>query len=339
MKISRTEILANHVRSLVWQGDTLVDWVAGGAIFDLDGRSKPSRVNWAYPFDAACATPDGRYAIIYQRCGTKALLLRDGKLLRELNRSFYQAHVYEYPVCIWRAEDGRTLIAHCPERYCQIDIEDADTGVRLTQRERKPADFFHSRLMVNANGTRLLSAGWIWHPLSAVIYYDIAEALRNPKHLDSLDSTAPGSRNVSLAEEDSACWQTAERVLLGGGSEEDSVLDPEDAAIEPRLHKRGIAVYDVVTRTYIKSFVLDEVAGRMMPVGEEGAVCFCGHPRLVSLESGEVLCRWDDLDTGKTASSIIWNATIPPLATDAANRRFAVYNDGKITVIQIDHSE
>jgi|SRR5579872_187197 len=339
MKISRAEIPANGVRSLVWQGDALVDWVAGGTIFDLDGKSKPSRVNWAYPFDAACATPDGRYAIIYQRCGTKALLLRDGKLLRELNRSFYQAHVYEYPICIWRTENGRTLIAHCPEDYRRIDIEDADTGVRLTQGERKPADFFHSRLMVNQTGTRLLSAGWIWHPFSAVIYYDIAEALRNSKHLDSMDTTAPGSRNVAFAEEESACWQTAERVLLGGGSEEDSVLDAEDAAIEPRLHARGIAVYDVLTRTYLKSIVLDEIAGTMMPVGEEHAVCFCGDPRLVSLDSGQVLSRWDDLDTGKTASSIIWNATIPPLATDAANRRFAVYHEGRITVIRIDPSE
>ena len=341
LKISRHEI-PGRVASLVWQGDALVDWVGGGKAFYLDGKVKDPRIGWAYPFDAACATGDGRYAIIYQRCGTKGLLLRDGKLLRELNRSFYHAHVYEYPVCIWRASDGRTLIAHCPQDYCRLDIEDADTGVILTNDNlRRRRDFFHSRLMVNPNGTRLLSAGWFWHPWSAVVSYDIGEALLDPKHLDSVENSAPASRNVGLAEEGSACWLTTERVLLGGTGEEDSSPDPEDVAEigEPRCHARGIAIYDVVSRKYTKSLVFDEVPGTMMPVGNTHAVCFCGHPRLVSLESGEVIAGWDDLDTGKQVTSILWDMKLPPLAIDSANRRFAVYGSENITVIQIEPTE
>jgi hypothetical protein len=72
--------------------------------------------------DAACATPDGRFAAVYERVGTKALLLRDGGILRELNRSYYQAKAYEYAICIWWNGDHRPLIAHCPEEYCRIDI-------------------------------------------------------------------------------------------------------------------------------------------------------------------------------------------------------------------------
>src|SRR5262249_41385425 len=106
MKFSRSVIPASHVSSLVWQGDTLVDWVHGGRVFHLDGTCQEPRIHWAFLFDAACATPDGRFAVIYQRCGTKALLLRGTKRLRELNRSFYHAHVYEYPICIWQARDG-----------------------------------------------------------------------------------------------------------------------------------------------------------------------------------------------------------------------------------------
>src|SRR5512142_2915226 len=103
MKFSRTVIPATNVVSLTWCGDSLVDWVCGGTVFYLDGTRKEANVRWAFPFDAACATKDGHFAVIYQRLGTKALLLRDGKFLRELNRSFYHAHVYEYPVCIWQS--------------------------------------------------------------------------------------------------------------------------------------------------------------------------------------------------------------------------------------------
>jgi hypothetical protein len=337
MKISRQVIPAAHVASLAWRGESLVDWVGGGKVFHLNGKSEDPHVGWAYPFNAVQATPDGRFAVIYQRQGTKALLLREGKLLRELNRSFYHAHVYEYPVCIWRAQDGRTLIAHCPERYCRIDIDDAETGERLTNGERKPSDFFHSRLKVNTAGTRLLSAGWVWHPRNAVVYYEVAEALRDPTHLDGVKDCAPGSFHVALAEHESACWETTERVLLGGGSEEDTNADEEAAEIGgPRLHPRGMAVYDVAERVYVKSVVLGEVAGTMMPVGERHAVCFYGHPKLVSLDSGEVVDCWEDLDTGKQVSSIFGELKLPPLAIDVEHRRFAVYGAGGITVVQID---
>src|SRR5580693_2480816 len=100
MKFLRQVIPATNVASLTWRGDTLVDWVSGGTVYSLDGRCKESRLSWGFPFNAARATSDGRFAVIYQRQGTKALLLHDGKILRELNRSYYHADAYEYPVCL-----------------------------------------------------------------------------------------------------------------------------------------------------------------------------------------------------------------------------------------------
>ena len=340
MKISRLIIPATNVASLTWFGDTLVDWVGGGAIFHLDGKREESRVAWGFPFDAVCATPDGRFVVIYQRLGTKAALIREGKILRELNRSFYCSNAYEYPVCLWQAANGRTMIAHCPEQYCQIDIDDAESGARLTGGVREPKDFFHSRLMVNNTGTRLLSAGWVWHPWDSVVYYDLAEALRDPKHLDNLVNSAPGSRHVNLAEESSACWQTTDRVLLGASSEEEDRQD-EDAALigEPRLHPRGLAIYDVQSRAYVRSVILGEVPGTMMPIGESHVVCFYQHPKLVSLVSGQVEARWEDLDTGNQVSSILGNNKLPPLAIDVEHRRFAVFGPTGITIVQIDLSE
>jgi hypothetical protein len=61
---------------------------------------------------------------------------------------------------------------------------------------------------------------------------------------------------------------------------------------EPRLLPNGIAVYDVVARRYARSTVLIETPGTMMPLGEFYAISFYGQPKVVSLESGEVVARW-----------------------------------------------
>ena len=337
MKFSRSVIPVSNVSSLVWQGDALVDWVHGGRTFHLDGSVHNPLTHWAYTFDAACATSDGRFAVIYQRCGTKALVLRGNKCVRELNRSFYQAHVYEYPICIWQAAGGRVLIAHCPEHYNQIEIDDAESGERLTQGVRSSRDFFHSRLKVNPAGTRMLSAGWVWQPWDNVIYFDIAQALRDPSHLDKYDNIAPDSFSVSFAEHTTACWQTNDRVLIGASSEKEDAEEVAEAkAPELRVRPNGIAVYDVASRRYIRSAVLDEVAGTMMPLGESHAVCFFKHPRIVDLDSGKTIAQWDDLDSGAQTTSIIQNAKLPPLAMDVENRRFAVAGAKGITVVQIE---
>lgn len=94
-EINRVILPAKGVRSLSWQGDTLVDWVSGGNLHSLDGTSRRSYVNWAYGFDRAVTSPDGRFAVIYETLGTKGLVLKDGEFVREINRSFYHASAYE----------------------------------------------------------------------------------------------------------------------------------------------------------------------------------------------------------------------------------------------------
>ena len=118
--------------------------------------------------------------------GTKGLLLHNGKILRELNRSSYHANAYEYPVALFHEPGGRLLLAHCPEGYCRIELKEAETGRALTaSADRKPSDVFHSRLAASPCGKRLLSAGWVWHPWGAVACFDIARALGRRLHAGS----------------------------------------------------------------------------------------------------------------------------------------------------------
>ncbi|MET0791687.1 MAG: hypothetical protein ABW061_09225, partial [Polyangiaceae bacterium] len=164
--------MAVEPRSLAWDGDVLVDWVAGGTRYHLDGTIIRAGISWAYEFDAATALSNSPWAVIYERLGTKALLLKHGTLVRELNRSFYHAQVYAYPVSLLLAPGGRVVVAHCPDEYNRIEIEDANTGERLTaSSKRKPEDFFHSRLQPSPDGKWLLSAGWVWHPFDALCWF------------------------------------------------------------------------------------------------------------------------------------------------------------------------
>lgn len=332
---------ATDVYSLCWRGNQLIDWVGGGRVFEVDGTEHPSNIRYAYGFDAATASPDGRFAVIYKKLGTKGLLLRDGKIIRELDRSYYFAETYEYPVALFNDADGRVLLAHCPGNYCRIELEDAETGRPLTAAaDRKPSDFFHSRLAASPGGKRLLSAGWEWHPLDCVAYFDVAQVLADPKHLDHPHDLR-SSFNPGMHDESSACWLDDDCVAIGSSAElEQNHLD-EDAG--PLLQSHGLAVYDLANRTRLWAFELDEPPGTIMALGKRHVLSLYRHPKLVDLSTGKVVHVWTELQSGIQHGSILWNldgdAKPPPMAFDPANHRFAIVNGDTITVIAFDHSE
>jgi hypothetical protein len=326
-------------KSLCWRGDDLVDWVRGGDHWTADGRFHSAQRDWGYDrFDGAVADPTGRWAVVHERTGTAGILLRDGKIVREIHRSPYHADAFLYPICLfWRGD--RVVIAHCPESYARIEIEDADSGDRLTRSTtRKEADIFHSRLAVSQGRKRLMSAGWVWHPWDAVIWFDIAAAVADPTLLDALDGS-PLSRNVSIAEECSAAWLSDDRIVIGGSSEAE---DPEEAAkIDrehpgPRLRPNGLAVYEISSRAYVQSVDLGYPPGTMMPVGPHHVVTFFRRPRLVALATGQIVHEWNDIDSGEAVSSIVRELPCPPLALDPIRARFAVTGKQGIDVITID---
>ncbi len=339
--VRRTRLEGEHApRSLCWRGDELVDWVSGGDAWTADSRYASARRNWGYGrFDAATADATGRWAVVYERTGTAGILLREGKIVREIHRSPYHADAFIYPVCLFAGPDDRVLLAHCPESYARIEIDDADTGERLTRStSRKEPDFFHSRLAVSRSARRLLSAGWMWHPLDAVVWFDIAAVLRDPALLDAMEG-ATHSRYVGLAEESSAAWLSDERVVLGGSLEPE---DPDQVAelgrehTGPRLCPNGLAVYDISVRNYLCKVDLGYPPGTMMPVGEHHVMTFFQHPRLVSLASGKVVHEWTDLDSGEAVSSIVHEQQHAVLAVDASRTRFAIGHGDGIDVVTID---
>ncbi|MGE0785258.1 MAG: hypothetical protein AB7S26_06190 [Sandaracinaceae bacterium] len=326
----------DEIRSLTWDGDHLVDWVSGEHRYGLDGSHQRAHVFYAYRFDAAVATPDGSVAVIYERGGTKGLVLQRGKLVREIDRSYYFANAYEYPICLWTRE-GRVLLAHCPTDYHRLHVEDALTGDRLTARpeEPQPEDFFQSRLEVSPGGKRLLSAGWVWHPWSAVALYDVDAALRDPTTLDraSFCAAAPGE----AIQEASATWQSDDRIIVTADADTGDPERGESGQDELRLEPNGVIVYDVRQARCVSACRLEQPAGLVMRVGEGHVLALYQHPRLVQLSDGAVVHAWPDVPTGTQTSSITRGvSSLPPaMALDPDRRRIAVAREREIVVISL----
>ncbi|ATB27025.1 hypothetical protein [Melittangium boletus] len=308
-------------QSLCWSGDALVDWVSGGLRHGLDGETLDPHVRYGYRFDAAVMSPDGRYTVLHERLGTKALLLREGELVRELSRSYYHAEVYEYPVALWTLPGGRTLLAHCPDEYCRIELEDAETGEWLTRRDSPPVDVFHSRLQFSRDGRFLLSAGWIWHPVNAAHVFDVTRALEQPSTLDSPVEFSLGDGFVEIH---AAAFGARDTVLLE--------CEGLDEAEPGRTH---LVVYSPTERRELSRVPLQEPAGTLMPLGERYALCLYQHPRLIELATGRVEERWPELETGRQCGSIIHHIPRPPpLALDPEGGRLAVGTAKGIEVLR-----
>ena len=234
MEFQRIELPTGPVQSLVWQGDTLVDLIAGGTRWGLDGSVEQDALAVPPGYTDAVVSPNGRHVAVYEKIGTRGLLFTDGQPVAELQRDAYRAEVFPFPICLWtHPVNGHTLMAHCPEDYRRIEIDDLDLGTRLTRADdRQPADFFHSRLSVNRSGTLLMSDGWVWHPMEAVGFFDLAAVFENPTRLDSVQFQAPNTCNPFFAEESNAAWYGDDQVLMAGSEEVEE--DDEDDPIDER---------------------------------------------------------------------------------------------------------
>ena len=316
------------IRSLQWGRDGLIDWAGGGNSIHLDGKVTGPRVHYAFGFDASVVSPGGEFAVIYVRQGTKGLVLRDGKIVREINRSFYCADAYEYPIALFQATSGSVMLAHCPDSYCRLELEDILSGERSpSSAERKPADHFYSRLRVSPDGRWLLSAGWFWHPWGTLALFDLAAGLRDSLTLDRAPGDPPIEGEVAAAE-----FMSNGHVLVSTSAETLNGEPPQEGVIGPN----ALSVIDPLTRTIVSSTPVQESVGMLMPIDSRVAVGFYGHPKLFSLQTGEVLKRWTAIDSGTQNSSIsVTGETWPPIACDPVNGRFAVGDSAGLTIVNL----
>jgi hypothetical protein len=324
-----TRFNAPGVRSLVWDGDTLVDWVDGGARWTLEGEHSDPLVRYAFSFDMATSLPGSPYSVIYKRLGTKGLVLNGGRVVRELNRSFYQAEVYEYPIALLRLPSGRPAVAHCPDDYNRLRIDDLETGEVIASASDEAADFFHSRLAVSPDGRWLASAGWIWHPVDDVGLYDLAAALTDGTALDK----SRAGLDVLTETGNAAGFDSKSRLLVtadrSGWADDDAPLTDAHggsclvriAPGQPGATERWPLAFDAP----------------FMAVGADHLLLFAGTPSLVSIETGQEVATWPDIPVRIPSSSIQRGAgEFTSIACDLARSRVAIAHGDQISIIAFE---
>lgn len=324
MRPTETRIPAKRVQSLAWDGETLVDWLGGGQRYRLDGETVPQFLSYGYGFDAVASLAGSSFSVIYTRCGTKGLVLKDGKVVREINRSYYHADVYEYPIALLRLPSGRVLLAHCPREYCRLDIEDIATGEVLTDAvPRQPDDAFHSRLAASPDGSHLISAGWVWHPLESIRIYDVAAALADPTHLDGF-----GISHLECEDESSAAFFPDGRWAVA--------LKEDTETTGAALAQGQLSIHH--PRRLTTPVLAPGVGslGSIAAIGNHHLLALRGHPRLLHIPTGTEVLSWPHLNSGNQVSSISRNDTVVPvIAIDSAGQRFALADAEGITVVHL----
>jgi len=316
------EIAWPDVATLVWDGDELLD-VTNGQRAHPDGPPAPSRSNMPYQFDRAVGLHSraNHWAVAYTNRNTKALLMKNGTIHREMNRSFYFAQDYDYPISIG-ATSGRVLVAHCPRAFNVLEIEDAETGATLDSLESKAMEF-HSRLSFSPDGRFLSDAGWFWHPWSGAAVLQI---------VSGDDGSVQFDRNPVFRTEFRETHELDSVAFLGNTELTVSfVADQKGMKQGPAQ----LCIWSLADGRWKSRVEVSEPIGVMMP-WKEFVVSFYDHPKLISLASGEVVHRWNGIYSGKQLGPIeLGDPPPPPIAPDPVHGRFAVANSKIVTLVTL----
>ena len=321
--MKRETITANRLQTICWFNDTLIDWPSAGELHFTNGTKKRlGKYHYSYNFDSAVISSDGQYSFTYGRLGTKGLLLKNGELLREINRSYYCADVYEYPA-VFLTRDNITYLIHCPEGYNRLEFENVETGEIITNVPgREPIDFFHSRLEIAPSGKFLMSKGWYWHPLDGVYVFNIEDCIKNPLLLDK--SALKPDHSVEIC---TASFINGSKVLIGSSDE----VFNEEGIIIPPLH---IGIWDFQANQITNMVKMGSEFGNLYAINEEFAWDTFNYPKIINIKTGKVVDEEKSIFSGKQKSSIIhYLGKLPLIAFNKQTKQLAVGQDDKIEIL------
>lgn len=320
------QLLNHSLQTISWLDDKIVDWSRAGICYSLTGEERQlNKYHFGYKFDTAINSPDGQYVFIYEKLGTKGILIKNGEILREINRTSYQADVYEYPAALLQ-KDNVTYLIHCPISYCQIDFENVETGEIVTNvSNRKPSDFFHSRFEISPNSIHLLSKGWGWHPYDFVELFNIQECLANPLLLDKSNLNPKSDGEICTAS-----FINDYQVLIGSRKETEPFNDEPSENLKPGQ----ITIWDLKTNSISQPITPYFEFGNLIAINEVLAWDTYKFPKIIDLTSGQIVDKAEDIYSGEQNSSIIFDIEgQPQIAIDGQRRRLAIKENQKVTIL------
>lgn len=330
-RMHRTTIKTNYLKTIDWFDNKIVDWNSAGTQYQVDGETiQLQKYHFGFECDGSITSENGEYVLIFQKLGTKGLLLKNGELIREINRSYYQSSVYEFPAAFFTF-NNRTYLAHCPIKYCQLDFEDVETGEIITNNvERNSQDFFHSRLEVSKNNKHLLSKGWFWYPIDAIGLFDIEKCISDPLLLDK-GKTIP---NVS-SEICSAGFIDNKRVLVCS-SLDGPVYDEDENGDDEPIPNGHIAIWNIESNEIGKSVKINGEYGNIYPIDDKKCWDLYKYPKIIDLKSGEIIDKLNDVFSGEQRSSIIHHLKeLPKVAFNKNTHQIAIAFGNKIEILTV----
>lgn len=327
MRLSYTsvEIPCKETSTLAWWGKDLID-TTSDQVLKLDGSFSRRTFSQGYPFDRGlCVEAAGSvWTVAYDNRGTKAGLLKNGKLQRELNRSYYCAKAYDYPIALLRTAAQRVVVIHCPNFYNVVEFEDADTGEMLGKKESDGMEF-HSRLAVSHGGGHLLSAGWFWHPICGAWLCSLDRETGIPAQDADELSFSFGS------EIDSAAFLGSDRLVVS--TTEEVVNDDIPPA---GLGPMRLAVWSIPEHKWESVVEIEQTSGIIMP-WRDWVISFYDHPKAIEISTGRVVHEWEQICSGRQVGAIdLGEPAPPPIALDPEHGRFAVAGPAGVTVIALE---
>jgi len=322
--MQRKTIDAYSVRTIDWFDDKVVDWNSAGTQYLENGEKKQlHKYHHGFKCDGSITSENGEYVLIFQKLGTKGLLLKNGELLREINRSYYQSSVYEFPAMFFTFKN-KTYLIHCPFAYNRLDFEDVETGEILTKiPNRKLQDIFHSRLEVSPDNKHLISKGWVWQPMDIIELYNIEKCFENPNLLDK-GITIP---NVN-AEISSASFIDNSNLLVCASQE--GWADEETDIIQDG----HIAIWNFKTNEISKSVKINGVYGNIFAIDDKKCWDLYKYPKIIDLKTGEIIDKLEEVNSGNQGSSIIHHLEdLPKIAYNRKTKQVAIAKDNKIEIL------
>jgi len=314
--------------TLMWDGDKVLD-ITSGQRGDFGGSLTSRSINMTYRFDRAIGLRSRgvQWAVAYTNRNTKAVLMKNGSVHRELNRSFYCAEAYDYPITMGTYVAGQAVVIHCPNKFNLLEIEDAETGSVLDTLESKNMEF-HSRLNLSADGRWLADAGWFWHPWCGAAVFEITQA--DDGALRFTKNPAFPMAFSAQNEIDSVAFMGNSHLAVSSVSDYFGE-EPESGNLLPKQ----LGIWSLTERIWESKVDLAEASGMLMP-WKEWVVSFYDHPKLIELATGRVVQRWDKICSGKQLGPIeLGDPPPPPIATDPIGGRFAVGGSKTVTLVSL----
>ena len=76
--MKRQTIETNYLKTIDWFDNKIVDWNSAGTQYSLNGKTKQlQKYHFGFVCDGSITSECGKYVLLFQKLGTKGLLLKN----------------------------------------------------------------------------------------------------------------------------------------------------------------------------------------------------------------------------------------------------------------------